>query len=329
MGWKDEMNNNYDEDLFGKSSSKNDFGFEDNNETEQYRPRSSGGNNYNKPNENLNKIKSYIIVIIALIFVINICIVMYLLNSRPSQSDFDIKRVAFDNEVQNLMDETLAEQDRLMHQINRPYNYNRRDSSDSQQEINTIEFGDDDSENGNVRRPRRPRRDTEQLRPNDSGVESILFGEEDTSKKVVPVANMFEPNPFEPEDAQPEGVAAGNSDTHNANMPKSKRGVSFNESSTFTQSASDDMRNNIEAVFRKKRGDITDCYEREISSRDKATGRLSIVLIVGKDGRTMKVDKTEDEIGGQMFQCVKQKILEWQFGTLEKPVSFKKTWVFN
>ena len=140
---------------------------------------------------------------------------------------------------------------------------------------------------------------------------------------------MFEPNPFEPEDAQPEGVAAGNSDTHNANMPKSKRGVSFNESSTFTQSASDDMRNNIEAVFRKKRGDITDCYEREISSRDKATGRLSIVLIVGKDGRTMKVDKTEDEIGGQMFQCVKQKILEWQFGTLEKPVSFKKTWVFN
>lgn len=85
----------------------------------------------------------------------------------------------------------------------------------------------------------------------------------------------------------------------------------------------------IEAVFRKKKGDIASCYQRVMNAQGKATGRFVIAITVTKDGTVLKVDKIEDQIGGEMFQCVRGRILNWKFGPLKAPISFKKTWVFS
>lgn len=129
-----------------------------------------------------------------------------------------------------------------------------------------------------------------------------------------------------------EGSSAGprlvtNSDKKNVEHKK----VSFTvkDSSEFTASAPPGSKEAIEAIFKKKKNDITNCYNRVINAQGKTTGRFVITIAVGKDGTVMKVDKVEDQIGGEMFSCVRQRILSWKFGTLKSPIVFKKTWIFN
>ena len=107
--------------------------------------------------------------------------------------------------------------------------------------------------------------------------------------------------------------------------------VSFkvNEKSEFTASAAPGSKESIESVFKKKQGDIKSCYQRVMNAQGKAAGRLVIVITVTKDGTVMKVDKQEDQIGGEMFTCVRQRIMNWKFGALKAPITFKKTWVFS
>ncbi len=101
------------------------------------------------------------------------------------------------------------------------------------------------------------------------------------------------------------------------------------DSSEFTASAPPGSKEAIEGVFKKKKSDITNCYNRVINAQGKTTGRFVITIAVQKDGSVMKVEKVEDQIGGDMFSCVRQRILQWKFGTLKAPIVFKKTWVFN
>ncbi len=85
----------------------------------------------------------------------------------------------------------------------------------------------------------------------------------------------------------------------------------------------------IEKMFQKKKGDITSCYQRVINAQGKASGRFVITILVAKDGKVMKVEVSEDQIGGEMFSCVRQRIMNWNFGELKTPIAFKKTWVFS
>lgn len=119
----------------------------------------------------------------------------------------------------------------------------------------------------------------------------------------------------------------GNKKQMMQNADKKYKG-NMTETSEFTQNASDEGRKQVEAVCRSKQSDIISCYE-QIIQNDQTQGRLTVILIVDKTGSVMKIDKLEDEIGGEMYQCVKQRIKNWNFGKLDKPIVFKKTWIFN
>ncbi len=119
------------------------------------------------------------------------------------------------------------------------------------------------------------------------------------------------------------------------NTPKkeaTRAKVDFKMSSNASEFASappPGSKESIEGVFKKKQGDIKSCYQRVMNAQGKANGRFVISILVGKDGVVMKVEKVEDQIGGEMFNCVRQRIMNWKFGTLSKPIAFKKTWVFS
>ena len=118
-------------------------------------------------------------------------------------------------------------------------------------------------------------------------------------------------------------------DNNKKTVDRQKVSFTVKDSSEFTASAPPGSKEAIEAVFKKKKSDITNCYNRVINAQGKTTGRFVITIAVQKDGSVMKVEKVEDQIGGDMFSCVRQRILQWKFGTLKSPIVFKKTWVFN
>ena len=66
-----------------------------------------------------------------------------------------------------------------------------------------------------------------------------------------------------------------------------------------------------------------------MNAQGKASGRFVLAITVAKDGSVLKVDKIEDQIGGEMYTCVRQRIMNWKFGALKAPIAFKKTWVFS
>lgn len=108
--------------------------------------------------------------------------------------------------------------------------------------------------------------------------------------------------------------------------------VDFKMSSNASEFASAPpagSKESIESVFKKKQNDIKSCYQRVMNAQGKASGRFVIAITVTKDGTVLKVDKIEDQIGGEMFTCVRQRIMNWKFGTLKAPIAFKKTWVFS
>ena len=108
--------------------------------------------------------------------------------------------------------------------------------------------------------------------------------------------------------------------------------VSFDMKSNQSEFASappPGSKESIESVFKKKQGDIKSCYQRVMNAQGKASGRFVIAITVNKDGTVLQVNKVEDQIGGEMFTCVKGRIMNWKFGTLKSPIAFKKTWVFS
>ncbi len=101
------------------------------------------------------------------------------------------------------------------------------------------------------------------------------------------------------------------------------------EKSDFASAPPPGSKEAIEKMFQRKKGDITSCYQRVMNAQGKASGRLVISILVTKEGTVMKVEKVEDQIGGEMFSCVKQRIMNWNFGAMKSPIAFKKTWVFS
>lgn len=101
------------------------------------------------------------------------------------------------------------------------------------------------------------------------------------------------------------------------------------DKSDFVGAAPAGSKEAIESMFRKKQGDIKSCYQRVMNAQGKAAGRFVIAITVAKDGTVLKVDKIEDQIGGEMYTCVRQRIMNWKFGALKAPIAFKKTWIFS
>lgn len=117
----------------------------------------------------------------------------------------------------------------------------------------------------------------------------------------------------------------------NAKKTTNRAKVSFKmtDKSDFAGAPPPGSKEAIEGMFRKKQGDIKSCYQRVMNAQGKAAGRFVITITVLKDGAVLKVDKAEDQIGGEMFQCVRQRIMNWKFGQLKAPITFRKTWVFS
>jgi len=113
------------------------------------------------------------------------------------------------------------------------------------------------------------------------------------------------------------------------NTQRAKVDFKMTDNSEFTASAAPGSKDAINAVFKKKSGDIQNCYKRVIASQGKVSGKLVLLISLKKDGTVQSVDKKEDQIGGEMYTCVRQRIMNWKFSSMDKPISFKKTWVFN
>ena len=113
------------------------------------------------------------------------------------------------------------------------------------------------------------------------------------------------------------------------NTQRAKVEFKMTDKSDFAGSPPPGSKEAIEGMFRKKQGDIKSCYQRVMNAQGKAAGRFVIAITVTKEGTVLKVDKIEDQIGGEMFQCVRQRIMNWKFGVLKAPIAFKKTWVFS
>lgn len=101
------------------------------------------------------------------------------------------------------------------------------------------------------------------------------------------------------------------------------------DKSEFASAPPAGSKESIEKMFARKKNDISGCYQRVMNAQGKASGRFVVVISISKDGTVLKVAKVEDQIGGEMFTCVKQRIMNWKFGALKAPISFKKTWVFS
>lgn len=104
---------------------------------------------------------------------------------------------------------------------------------------------------------------------------------------------------------------------------------SVKEQSDFVSAPPAGSKESIERMFSRRKNDISGCYQRVINAQGRTTGRFVIAITVSKAGIVLKVDKLEDQIGGEMFNCVRQRIMNWKFGDLEAPIAFKKTWVFS
>lgn len=114
-----------------------------------------------------------------------------------------------------------------------------------------------------------------------------------------------------------------------ANTARAKVEFKMSDKSDFVGAPPAGSKEAIEGMFRKKQGDIKSCYQRVMNAQGKAAGRFVIAITVAKDGTVLKVDKIEDQIGGEMYTCVRQRIMNWKFGSLKAPIAFKKTWVFS
>ena len=113
------------------------------------------------------------------------------------------------------------------------------------------------------------------------------------------------------------------------NTARAKAEFKMTDKSEFATSAPAGSKESIEKIFARKKGDISNCYQRVMNAQGKASGRFVISILVGKDGKAQKIERVEDQIGGDMFTCVRQRIMNWDFGALQAPIFFKKTWVFS
>ena len=116
------------------------------------------------------------------------------------------------------------------------------------------------------------------------------------------------------------------------NKPQQRERLEFKMTSLSAEFAGDPPPENklrIESFFKKKNGDVKTCYQRVKNIQINASGRFVIAVSVSNDGSVMKVDKVEDQIEGELFTCIRQRIMNWNFGTLDSPVSFKKAWIFD
>ncbi len=122
-------------------------------------------------------------------------------------------------------------------------------------------------------------------------------------------------------------VVAGNDAKKNVERKKVDFGVS--QSGEFTASAPKNAQESINAVFKKKNNDIRNCYSRVMNAQGKVAGRLVVLISADKNGTVIRVDVKEDQIGGELFSCVRGRIMNWKFGPLPAPLTFKRTWVFD
>ena len=76
MSWNNGTNK-YDDDLFGNSLKSNEFDFDNKPKNEQYNANSSYKSVYHSSGKNKSSAKSVILIFVALVFVINIAIIVY------------------------------------------------------------------------------------------------------------------------------------------------------------------------------------------------------------------------------------------------------------
>lgn len=117
----------------------------------------------------------------------------------------------------------------------------------------------------------------------------------------------------------------------NAAATQVRKRVEFSvkEQSDFVSPPPAGSKESIERMFARRKNDISGCYQRVINAQGHTAGRFVIAITVSKDGVVLRVDKIEDQIGGEMFNCIRQRIMNWKFDNLNAPIAFKKTWVFS
>ena len=138
--------------------------------------------------------------------------------------------------------------------------------------------------------------------------------------------NLDEPLEFASlDEAKREPVEGGDSKREVALRPTVQ--MRINSHSEYESGSAN--KESIELVFKQNQGDIKSCYLDVMNTKGESKGRFILAITVSKDGTVVSVEKVEDEIGGEMFDCIRTRIMNWNFGALESPITFRKTWVFS
>ncbi|MDX9721802.1 MAG: AgmX/PglI C-terminal domain-containing protein [Myxococcota bacterium] len=108
-----------------------------------------------------------------------------------------------------------------------------------------------------------------------------------------------------------------------------KLAFKMSEETKLPSSVQEGDKKGLEAVFAKNKRQIENCYKRVMQQHGPQPGKLVANVTIGTDGTVLAVKVTANEIHASMANCVQDKVKQWSFPKLKKPVSVAKRWVFN
>lgn len=115
MSWNNGTNK-YDDDLFGNSFKSNEFDFDNKPKNEQYNANPSYKSVYHSSGKNKSSAKSVILIYVALVFIINIAIIVLVLQKNmPEEYNTNVERTAFRYNAQD----NVVDQNGARSQVNR------------------------------------------------------------------------------------------------------------------------------------------------------------------------------------------------------------------
>lgn len=112
-------------------------------------------------------------------------------------------------------------------------------------------------------------------------------------------------------------------------LRKKKVGLKTKESALHAPALGSTHKRDVQAVFSKKKKQIESCYKRVFSKHGKNTGKITVKITLGGDGKVLRVKTVTDDIGKGLSTCIEQKIGRWRFPEMGQPVTIAKRWIFN
>ncbi len=90
-------------------------------------------------------------------------------------------------------------------------------------------------------------------------------------------------------------------------------------------------REELRAAIQKHQGEVRRCYEAALKAKPSLTGKVSIELVIGADGKVTEAKAQPSELPASMVECIRAKVLRFEFPRPRGGGTVKVTypWVFS